>query len=62
MQKEREPKIYIPHGAKTNIANLPMDAPVTEYEERKVIFDKDTVKKMVQGKYGKDEKSGNTGL
>ena len=52
-----EPKVfvYIPKNAKINVENKNDDPPVPKYNNRKKIIDLDAVKKIVGGKYGKNE-------
>ena len=55
MSENSKPTVYIPPNAKTNEDVVPMSPPEVYYEDRKVIFDKDAVKKVVKGKYGNDD-------
>ena len=50
-----KPTVYVPPNAKTNEDTIPMSPPEVYYEDRKVVFDKDAVKKVVKGKYGNDD-------
>ena len=53
MKNTIEPVVYVPKGAKLNIKNTDEDNPTVEYEYRKKIIDKDAVKKVVGGVYGR---------
>jgi len=47
--------VYLPSNAKLNFENDVMEPPKVKYEKRRAAFDKDTVKKIVRGKYGSKE-------
>ena len=55
--KSKKSIVYVPPGAKFNIKQGKMDAPETEYEDRKRIIDIEVVKKVAKGKYGKNKKT-----
>jgi len=52
--KKENTIVYVPPGADSNIEGRPMDAPKTQYEQRKRRIDIDAVKKVVGGRYGRD--------
>ena len=55
--KSKTPKgafVYVPEGAKTNDETNKLPPPPVEYENRKVAFNKNAVKKVVKGQYGND--------
>lgn len=45
-----KPLVYVPDGAKINNDNKPMNPPPIEYEERRVIFDREEIKKNITKK------------
>ena len=49
------PLIFAPKKAKLNFGNTKLSPPKTEYEDRKNVLGKDKVKKIIEGKYGKEE-------
>lgn len=53
--KESKPLVYIPNGAKINTENISDLPPITKYEKRRVKFDINGVKKLVGGRYGKND-------
>jgi len=53
-EEVRDSLVYIPVNAKINEKNVDMAPPETYYENRKAIIDKDVVKKIVKGEYGRD--------
>ena len=57
MSKKKNKFVYVPKNAKLNYENKDLDPPPVEYENRKVIFNRKAVKKVVGGKYGRDEKN-----
>lgn len=52
---ETKPLIYIPPGARINIENQKDTFPNTRYEKRRVIFDINSIRKIVGGRYGKKD-------
>ena len=46
--KRISPFVYIPPGAKLNTKNCDLEPPKTKYENRKVIFERDAVKKVTR--------------
>lgn len=59
MSKDKisKPLVYTPHNAKINEGNTPMTPPETTYEDRKVVFNKEKVKVIVKGQYGREDSS-----
>ena len=49
-----KPKVYIPDNALINIENKALNPPKTKYENRRRILNLEDVKKLVKGKYGKE--------
>jgi len=50
MEEESKPLVYVPDGAKINFKNDEMSPPKVKYEERKVAFLRDEVKKQITKK------------
>ena len=50
---ESNPVVFIPDNARINVENQATDPPVTKYEKRKFIFQRDSVRKLAGGKYGR---------
>jgi len=48
--KPNKPLVYIPAGVKLNVENKSANPPKVEYEERKVIFNREIVKDKITGK------------
>lgn len=55
--KDSKPVVYFPPDAQLNFDSMPADPPETQYENRRVTFDKEAVKKVVKGDYGKEDQS-----
>jgi hypothetical protein len=59
--KEKTPKprtlVYLPADAKLNFENNTQDPPNTKYDNRKKIFDEESIKKVVGGLYGRNNRS-----
>jgi hypothetical protein len=55
--KDSKPVVYLPPDAQLNFESMPADPPETQYENRRVTFDKEAVKKVVKGDYGKEDRS-----
>lgn len=47
---------YVPPDADINFSNNPLPPPETKYDKDIMIFDMDSVKKIVKGNYGKRDK------
>lgn len=54
MNKENKINIYVPPNAKINLENLNQKPPVTQYNNRMKVLDINEVKKVVKGKYGRE--------
>lgn len=50
--KDSKVIVFIPSGARINIAPESENPPATEYNRREVVFDIEFVKKIVGGEYG----------
>ena len=49
-----EPTVYVPVGARINIENKDQNPPEPQYNNRKKIFDLESIKKVVGGEYGRN--------
>lgn len=52
---DSKPKVYIPNNTLINTENKALEPPKTQYEKRKRILHLEDVKKLVKGKYGKED-------
>jgi hypothetical protein len=52
---DNKPKVYIPKNALINIENKALEPPKTRYEKRRRILNLEDVKKVVKGRYGKED-------
>jgi len=55
--KDSKPVVYFPPDAQLNFESTPAEPPETQYENRRVTFDIEVVKKVVKGNYGKEDQA-----
>jgi len=54
--KKNRPKAYIPPDAEINFNIYSLPPPKTKYDKQMAVFDIEEVKRLVKGKYGKEER------
>ena len=55
MDKKNKKRAYVPPDAEINLENKKKKPPKTRYERTRAIFERDSVKKFVKGRYGDDQ-------